>query len=445
MESGTSTYWKGKTPVKSIWPSPEDEISNTFASPLGRPVASPEVRNVLPPFGTLTQGPSPSTSPHMPVGSQLDENRCFSPHSGQPMSKNPNAPTLPSLRDLQLFANDDGAILQPLFPAAGQSAEIEKRQEACQSRPAGQPIQINRRKWKRPPEDSEITRAPWPATKSGAGWYGHNNAFGRVKDTSLDWLAQARDEFDYYNAWNGPGPASQRWADDPLTSRREVLDQENAVSTPLQRAAKKQSKRKLSGDDTDLTKAQPKRQRAARSESVAIDGSPGIELAQTGIKKRKAVTKKAKQPKASSTEPDIDYQLYPSHVPSLSTLDDISHGFHINWNQKPLNLSDSLDRELLHEKEIKLCEKLCLPCARYLYIKRRFFSGYIKVLRQGKVWNINAAQHACIGDDRFGKKGLDVNKIGALFRAFKSVGWHDAVHFQEWVNCDCQHPTCARE
>lgn len=451
MACSASPGWKGKTPMRSIWPSPEDEVNNAFASPLDHQVNSPEMRNTLPSFSHMTQGPSPSTSPRMAIDSPLESTKFFSPRSSGSHSNNGSAPTLPGIRDLQLYPSDDTIVLQPLFPASRHMME-QKKATSTQMRSNAQPKQITRRQMKRTPEDSAITRAPWPATKSGPGWYGKNNCWGRVKDTSIDWLAQAREEFDHYHSWNGPGPASQRWADDPLPSKRPSLETEDSASVLPHKETRKEAKRKLSMEDTDPTPPQSKRQRAKRSASVLEEHAPTVESPERIVKKRKPAvkipkqTKQAKPSKAASVEPDVDYQLYPAHAPELSTLDKTSRGFTIAWSQqKPISLSGNPDLHLLHEKEIKLCEKLCLYPARYVYVKRRFLVGYIRALRRGAVWNINAAQHACRGDDRYGKSGLDVNKIGALFRAFDSVGWHEPSLYKQWIDCNCHHPICVSE
>lgn len=218
------------------------------------------------------------------------------------------------------------------------------------------------------------------------------------------------------------------------------------------KVSRKELKRKLSTQDTEQTTPQAKRQRAKRGVSEVDEQSPDEETSEKIVKKRKPAVKvakpakQAKPDKATSNELDTDYQLYPAHVPALSTLDETPRTFHVQWSQqKPINLSNHPDLHLLHEKEINLCQKLCLSPARYVYVKRRFFNGYIKVLRRGVLWNINAAQHVCRGDDRFGKSGLDVNKIGALFRAFESVNWHNPAIFEQWIDCDCQHPICISE
>lgn len=99
-----------------------------------------------------------------------------------------------------------------------------------------------------------------------------------------------------------------------------------------------------------------------------------------------------------------------------------------------MNLDNDPDRDLLHEKEIKLATKLALTCARYLYLKRRFFAGRLDYVGRNQTYNINAAQQTCKGPDSHGVVGADVNKTSSMWKAFNSVGWLEPSHMQPYLD-----------
>ena len=116
------------------------------------------------------------------------------------------------------------------------------------------------------------------------------------------------------------------------------------------------------------------------------------------------------------------YKLYKDTCPDMSALDQGSK-FTASWGGKALNLDNDPNRHLLHPEEIRLASKLALTCARYLYLKRRFYAGRLEFARKGQTYNINAAQQQCKGQDVHGVVGADVNKTSSMHKAFASVGW----------------------
>jgi len=138
-----------------------------------------------------------------------------------------------------------------------------------------------------------------------------------------------------------------------------------------------------------------------------------------------------KKAKPHSDEPDRAYELYADTCPDVASLDR-GVKFSASWSGKPLNLDNDPDRRLLHDEEIKLASKLALSCARYLYLKRRFFAGRLDFARRNQLYNINAAQQQCKGQDVYGVVGADVNKTSSMWKAFSSVGWLEASHMQRF-------------
>ncbi|KAK4996097.1 hypothetical protein LTR66_004211 [Elasticomyces elasticus] len=154
--------------------------------------------------------------------------------------------------------------------------------------------------------------------------------------------------------------------------------------------------------------------------------SDGFEATPNFLKpvKRSKVTKPildAKPAKARPTTPKapkpekVDFTTLTDYSPPISTLQNGNAFGKIDWpNGPPLDLSDDVNKHLLHDAELRLASTLRLTCASYLASKRLFFGGYVHFLKEGKEYNKTAAQKAC---------NIDVNKTSKLHTAFEKAGW----------------------
>ncbi|KAI5195189.1 hypothetical protein E4T39_08323 [Aureobasidium subglaciale] len=134
-----SVVVKGKAPATSVYPSPADEIINTFSAP-SSPVfneqqIAPLVRKdriTLPPISSLVnQMPSPSSSPQLGVASYRSPADAFL-KSPIKFSRSQDAPLFPD----RSIASNDVARPQPLFGGSTHQTQLTTLPESDQQRVA---------------------------------------------------------------------------------------------------------------------------------------------------------------------------------------------------------------------------------------------------------------------------------------------------------------------
>jgi hypothetical protein len=133
--------------------------------------------------------------------------------------------------------------------------------------------------------------------------------------------------------------------------------------------------------------------------------------------------------KAPAKKPDNNNYRFmdiPDYSPSISTLPNNPKAFgNVDWNSgSPLDLSTDPDKDLLHEAEFQMAQRLRLSCASYLCVKRRIFVGRVNNYIRGKKFTKTDAQ-SC------GR--IDVNKASKLWIAYDKVGWFDRKHFEDAI------------
>jgi len=130
-------------------------------------------------------------------------------------------------------------------------------------------------------------------------------------------------------------------------------------------------------------------------------------------------------PRPAANRDDTDYNALPDYSPPLDTLPKgNSKILKAEWKGQMLDLSNDVDRHLLHEAELNLASTLRLSCATYLCSKRRIFQARIEALRKKKEFRKTDAQQACKIDD---------NKASKLWQAYEKVGWFKPEYFREYV------------
>ena len=126
-------------------------------------------------------------------------------------------------------------------------------------------------------------------------------------------------------------------------------------------------------------------------------------------------------PRPAANRDDTDYQALPDFSPPLDTLPKgNSKILKAEWKGQMLDLSNDVDRHLLHEAELNLASTLRLSCATYLCSKRRIFLARIEALQKKKEFRKTDAQQAC---------KIDVNKASKLWQAYEKVGWFKPEYF----------------
>lgn len=122
---------------------------------------------------------------------------------------------------------------------------------------------------------------------------------------------------------------------------------------------------------------------------------------------------------------DTDYNALPDYCPPLDTLPK-GNGkiLKAEWKGQPLDLSNDVDRHMLHEAELNLAATLRLNCATYLCSKRRVFQARLEALKIGKEFRKTDAQQAC---------KIDVNKASKLWQAYDRVGWFNPEYFRQYL------------
>ncbi|KAF1353400.1 hypothetical protein BDV97DRAFT_367010 [Delphinella strobiligena] len=424
----------GEAPVQSAYPSPADEMNHSItpASPVygQQHVSSPQVKPSLPPIQEMLRRPlSPSTSPHLPTQSYGALPGSSMP---APLSRNSSGNTytdnLYRTADPQLFPEhaitSAAEYRQPLFPAFN----------GPHLKSASKTTHITPRQRKRTPQQSPLASPLEPARnrKLPSGM----SVWARAAADPVGWYQDRRDEDSIY--W----PPSRRTQ--PSEADMARVDSSQGTSTISPALGKRALDRRDSATQIAPAKRQrrePEGNRAATRTTPREAPSNFFDTVMADSPVKATKPKRASTPaqsvrklKPSSEEPDRAYELYDDSTPDLSTLNDPSVNFSASWAGKPLNLDNDPDRALLHEKEVKVASKLALSCARYLYLKRRFFAGRLGFAGKDKqVYNINAAQQQCKGQDIHGIVGADVNKTSAMWKAFNSVGWLDAKHMQPYL------------
>jgi len=138
-----------------------------------------------------------------------------------------------------------------------------------------------------------------------------------------------------------------------------------------------------------------------------------------------SVSVSPKPPRLPTHRDDTDYNLLPDYAPPLDTLPKgNTKVLKADWKGQVLDLSNDLDRHMLHEAEVNLAATLRLSCATYLCSKRRIFQARIDTLRIGKEFRKTDAQQAC---------KIDVNKASKLWQAYEKVGWFKPEFFVRFL------------
>ncbi|KAF2129089.1 hypothetical protein P153DRAFT_386278 [Dothidotthia symphoricarpi CBS 119687] len=136
-------------------------------------------------------------------------------------------------------------------------------------------------------------------------------------------------------------------------------------------------------------------------------------------------TASPKPVRLATNRDDTDYNALPNFCPPLNTLPKGNNKvLKAEWKGTVLDLSNDVDRHLLHEAELHLAATLRLNCATYLCSKRRVFQARVETLKIGKEFRKTDAQQAC---------KIDVNKASKLWQAYDKVGWFNAEHFRQYL------------
>jgi len=419
---------------RTAYPSPADEIKHSIAPtspPHARPIHEAEKR--LPSLREVLRQPmSPSTSP--PVVSQSygtsPESSPMSAPVHRNASGNPYAGNSYHATDPQLFPDGTTSATvppqdqQPLFPPTT-NKHVRGRTFS----------NMTSRRRKRTPHQTLLPSPLEPPRQVVIG------LFTRAAADPGQWLIDRRKEDEEY--WPSTQQAQQisgaemsrvassqgAHATEWTSAKRQRIDRHDSVGQVTKRA------RTSRGEGQTITRSSPRDGPMASSflETVLADTSEvRTKPRKTPAKPTTTAAPAVKKVKAKPDEPDTAYELYADHCPNASTLDQ-GLKFTANWSGKPLNLDNDFDRGLLHAEEVRLASKLALTCARYLYLKRRFYAGRLEYARRSQAYNINAAQQQCKGQDEHGVVGADVNKTSSMWKAFNSVGWLEVGHMQRYI------------
>lgn len=421
---GAQTTAATKTLAQSAYPSPADEFKHSLTA--SSPVHSyssalfPESER-LPSISELLQEPiSPSASPQVATRSDGHPASLGSPMMPAPMTKTTSGNTY--------TGNSYRSADPPLFPATG-IVEDHTPLFPSSDRSASTHINLTTRitphQRKRTPVQS-FARHPLepPSTGQGAWSLARINPDQYHQDRRAEYqlhLATSQKKLQS-NTANGPSQGSPR-------GPRDSMDPEKTPVIGLKRS------RVARGEGQEGTRTGT---RSTPREALVDSFEEDAPVAKKPKSTKRAATpaqQPAKRLKPSPEMPDTAYTLYADYTPEISTLNNSNVHFSFPpWNGRPMNLDNDPDRDLLHEKEIKLATKLALTCARYLYLKRRFYAGRLDYARRNQTYNINAAQQTCKGADTHGVVGADVNKTSSMWKAFNSVGWLDPAHMQSHLD-----------
>lgn len=414
-----------KTLAQSAYPSPADEFKHSLAasSPM-HPYSSALFYESerLPPISEILKGPiSPSASPQ--VAFRLDGRPASlgSPMMPAPMSRTMSGNTY--------TGNSYRSADPPLFPASGTVEDhlpLFSSSDRSAFSNANLTTRVTPHQRKRTPVQS-FARHPLepPSTGQGAWSLARINPDQYHQDRRAEYqLYLASSQKSQSSMVNGL-PSSQ---DSPRVPR-DSMDPERIPMTGPKRS------RVARGEGLEVTRTGT---RSTPREALADSFEEAVPVAKKPKSAKRAATPAqppAKRLKPSPEVPDTAYTLYTDYTPEISTLNSSNVHFSFPpWNGRPMNLDNDPDRDLLHDKEIKLATKLALTCARYLYLKRRFYAGRLEYVRRNQTYNINAAQQTCKGADSHGVVGADVNKTSSMWKAFNSVGWLDPAHMQPYLD-----------
>ena len=411
-----------KTTVESAYPSPADEVKDSMIppspDPFHRRLSSPREDKTLPSLKEVLQQPmSPSTSPYAAPQPYR------APSSSYPISTplasrtngNAYADNYAGTADPQLFSDRVNAPMyrdQPLFPSS----------DGRKARRLPTTTSITSRTRKHAPQQAPLPSLLEPRREGLGG------VWARVATDPMQWFRDRRDEDAVY--WPSTGraqriervvldhrPTSQ---DTGAVATRPLRDGVGGQDSPMQ-APRGTKRPRGPGSGHSGVRSSPREQPASSFFDTVLDNYVDKTPRQTP-RKTSLSAPAAKKAKPSVAEPDRAYEWYNDTTPDVATLDK-GIKFTASWSGKPLNLDHDPDRSLLHDEEIRLASKLALTCARYLYLKRRFYAGRLEFARKSQLYNINAAQQQCKGQDAFGIVGADVNKTSSMWKAFNSVGW----------------------
>ncbi|KAI5239884.1 hypothetical protein E4T42_08564 [Aureobasidium subglaciale] len=442
-----SNAMKGKAPATSVYPSPADEVINTFSAP-SSPVfneqqIAPLVRRdriTLPPISSLVnQMPSPSSSPQLAIASYRSPADAFL-KSPIKFSRSQDAPLFPD----RPMASNDVARPQPLFGGSTYPTKLATLPELDQQRLA-------------PLENSSVNHLARSPSQSGASLqpltlastfrsipqpqqYGRNDFWARqIAEPATYVLPLLQDWHTVFEATKAALPQPTF----PIATPAGVFDELKRVS-PADAATFAARHAISSGrrDQHDKRKADsvvdmppPKRTRkVSASKPLKPSVSPREAPLDAPEKKFRRRTNDATKARAPADKVARDFSIYPDYCPPLSTLDSDQVNFpNIEWKATPQDVTNHEDCHLLHPKEIQIVSKLVLTPSDYIYIKRRFFANRLGYAKKRQPFNINAAQLACKGADEHGITGIDVNKTSRLHKAFDRVGWLDEKHMQRFL------------
>ena len=143
------------------------------------------------------------------------------------------------------------------------------------------------------------------------------------------------------------------------------------------------------------------------------------------------LTKNARAQKSKAQKSDR-YEDYPDFAPEPQTMKDaMQEAKNVkDWHGSSINVYEDADRDKLSEAELEVAQRLHLPCAKYLCVKRQIFEELVRWLREEQDkktpnWNKTTAQ---------GAVNCDVTKASELFMFYNRVGWFNKDLFKKWVD-----------
>lgn len=395
---------------------------------------------MLPPISELLRRPiSPSASPQMASVQGTPMMRTDS-KNGYFQSGFNHSDKIFHSADPQLFPESTRTEVasksdQPLFNSSVESSS------RCLELPLPEvsqlPTKLSTRRRKRTPEPSFTRHALEPPNV-------HPGIFKMAAVDSARWYKDRMAEDDLL--W--PRKTTRVEGDQEMS---EVFTQPEA-RTAITAVAKRPAQNRSKGSSevatlkrqrpTKVTNPEDRRVRTRTTPRETVLDTFDANVMQDVTRKETKATRKpsttpapaVKKVKAAPTGPDIGYTFYKDYTPDIRGLDGTDNFTQCTWAGKPTDLENDPDKHLLHPKEVKLASKLALSCARYLYLKRRFYLGRLQYARNDQSYNINAAQQKCKGVDEFGLVGADVNKTSSMWKAFNSAGWLKSEHMEPYLD-----------
>lgn len=199
--------------------------------------------------------------------------------------------------------------------------------------------------------------------------------------------------------------------------------------------SRENSRSTADGLDTEYSPSQPRKRRISgvmrrQPETVPTERRGHVRTSSKSSNKAAPLTKNARAQKSKAQKSDR-FEDYPDFAPDASTMTDAMQEAKSvkDWHGSSINVLEDADKDKLSEAELEVAQRLHLPCAKYLCVKRQIFEELVRWLREEQDkktpnWNKTTAQ---------GAVNCDVTKASELFMFYNRVGWFNKDLFKKWT------------